>query len=121
MADLTDDLAKMGSFSSSGGSSSLSQSATRTLEASDTSSSLDQLKPIRQKVRFAAEVDIGETWSAEEYPARSMRAPFDPELEFPPARRRSSAMAESLTLTTILEQRAGAGSVRSYPDLRRFW
>lgn len=87
---------------------------------STSSSPNAERSPIRsqrtRRVRFESEVEICETYSAAEYPARSMLSPFDPELEAPPKKPTPEA-TEGLLLSTILQQRDPG----KLPDLARFW
>lgn len=68
------------------------------------------------RVRFKSEVEVWETHSAADYPARSMLSPFDPELEMPLARSMPEA-TDGLLLSTILQQR----DATKLPNLTQFW
>lgn len=119
VADLADDLAKKGFVSLA--STSFTLLSPPSLQGSKFPGSSEDLSTnitSRRKVRFADKVAVGETWSADDYPARSMRAPFDPELEFPPATPQPPP-SEVLSLNAIMEQRANRAI--KLPDLRRFW
>lgn len=66
-----------------------------------------------RKVRFHPQVSFHETYSKAEYPARSMMAPFDPELES--GERKDTS--EALKLLEVLRQRAA----NELPKLAEYW
>jgi hypothetical protein len=123
LSDLADDLAKA-SVSRLASSASFRSADSPTLFWADfqpssalSSTGNSTLTGSRRRVRFAAEVEIGWTHCKEDYPARTMHSPFDPELEFAPAVVQTAP--DGLSLDAILTLRGQ--SMRQLPNLKSFW
>lgn len=88
------------------------------------SSESSDSRPAKKRVTFAPLVSIHETYHKEDYLARSMLAPDDPELMAAPIKEVSmldvkSLVSGGLSLATLMEQRKLAGA--GLPNLRAFW
>jgi hypothetical protein len=71
----------------------------------------------RKQVRFREMVAVYETHSVSDYPARTMKAPDDPELDFGCAVAEDPSEGQGFLLSLLLGQR----DANMAPNLKRFW
>ena len=88
------------------------------LTDSDSSLTAPVSKKMKRRVHWDETVEVFETYHKEDYPARSMRAPDEPEDVERMLQAKATAEEQSTALGIIIAQR---GSAAVLPDLRRNW